>query len=390
MEIYALDGLDQLDIFHDHVAAQFTERKLGVGGWRLEVPVGVGSTAAAKLAAATWAGIEVWDPDTQFRYGGYLTSIEISRRADLATIVFAGNDFQTELQNRLDWPDTDDVSDWWRHIVGGLLPLTTEARTIVDKNAGPSAQAFRQLAGIQFEAVDPAAGSAPARRLKGLPVLQVLAELMAGQSHFGRLRLDRPDTIPIPGARLLFETPEVVAASTALSVEQGDVETLRLTDRADRATYLIGMGAENGGSPGERHVATRSTAATGWRTRHKEAFHNRPGTDTLADLGSELDSLLAAAVGGYRAKVEGVQVRGYGPAGDLDLGFQVPVSIGEGTAAVTELLNVNASTLTYTTDREWVRTVDLGDEELTGTAAVRNDLARLTARVREIESELTT
>lgn len=391
IEIYGLEGLTQKSRFLEYSSAQFTERKVGVGGWRLAVPVGAQSPAAAQLAASTWGGIEAWDPATNWRFGGYLTSIQINRTAEGAEIVFAGNDFQTELQNRLDWPDASDVSFWWRNVAGGAQPLTTELNTIVSNNCGPDAQAFRRIDGLVI-AADPNAGLAPARRLRGRPVLEVIAEMVAGQSRFARLRLERPITQLVPSGRLLFEVPEVATARTSLSVEQGDVKTLRTTKRADRATFLIGMGASTGSipEPSERHVSTAATVVAGWETRYREAFHNRPGASVVADLTEELGALLAEAGGGQRVKVEGVQVSGFGPEGDLDIGDQVPVSIGEGAAAVTELLDVNASTLTFTERTGWERSVDVGEEELVGDAAVRSDLGRLAARIRQLESELTT
>ena len=89
---------------------------------------------------------------------------------------------------------------------------------------------------------------------------------------------------------------------------------------------------------------------------------------------------------GYGVKVDEARVDGWGR--DIDLGWLVDVQLGPTFTPSTVRLPVVASTLTFTPEASWVRTVDVGTETLSGPAALFASIARTRAALRQVEADL--
>lgn len=394
MELWALDQFNQIGRITTATRVELVERDLGVGGWVVEMPVGNAGDIGAGLLTATWPGIELFDPDTGWRFGGYLTAWSIVVDDDgIETLRLVGSDFQTDLAAWREWPDHTDVEQWWAVVVGGTIPRTTDLHNTVAANAGAGIPSSGGL-GVDRPPIfglvhgpDPAGGAPLARRLKGEPLIEVAKALLWGTAWTARLRLQRSTT----GApSMLFETPARPLASIVLDVKRGTFGRLELTLSAAEATWVIGMGAEiePPPEPGARHVARSTRPESDWRERHRELFVNRPATDDFEALAAEVNTLMAApeTKSGWAARVDSARVEGYGR--DIDLGWLVDVHLGTGFSPTTVRLPVVASSLTFTPAAGWVRTVDVGTESLSGPAAIYASIARTRNTVRQIENDL--
>ncbi len=326
MEVWALDGFDQIGRITNATRVEVVERDLGEGGWVVEMPVGDAGDVGAGLITATWPGIEVYDPDTGWRFGGYLTDWTIIQDEDGAeSLRFVGKDFQSDLAAVLESPDPNGIDAWWSITIGGSIPITSDAHNTVSFNlTGPAAR--YTPAGLTF-GTDPAAGPSKTRRLKGEPLLTVLRALFWGEEYTASLRMKRK---PNGDGYVLFDTPARPVAPTVLDVKRGTVGRLEVTTSAGRANWILSMGAEIEPvvTPGERHVAILSTVEFDWRFRHRELFLNRPATDNINALGDENAAAAfdPANQWGRSVKIDSARVYGYGRG--LDIGWFVTVHLG--------------------------------------------------------------
>jgi hypothetical protein len=385
MDVWALDGLNQIGPITTFTKVQIIERDLGLGAWVLEMPLGEAAGIAARLMAATWPGIEVYDPDTGWRFGGYLTdAIPAVDDQGVETVRLVGSDFQADLGAWLEWPGSDTPIHWWYNSVGGTIPLTSDAHTMVYANAGVGASAeHAQIAGL-VQGPDPAGGAPKARRIRGEPLLDVLRFLFLGEAWTARLRLVR-DTAG--AGSVLFETPARTLAPTVLDVKRGSFGRAEVRSSAAKASHVIAMGGPIvGGLPGERMVRQIRPQENNWRYRHRELFINRPATDDSGALLNEAADAFSANNFATSVRVEGARVEGYGLT--IDLGQMVTVQLGPTFTPSSVRLPVAASTLEFTPEAGWKRTVDLGGETLSGLPGVYATIARLSARARKLEGEL--
>ena len=386
MEIYALDGLTQIDRLTRYTRVEQKERDLATGSWQVEIPVDSAEATVRRLKAATWPGIELWDPDTNWRFGGFLTSITSTKdRSGRRIVRLVGADFQTDLQLRLDWPDAAVLSNWWSQVYGGTIPLTSDAHNMMHLNAGAGAVAQRQMAYLTF-GTDPGTGTPKARRIKGIPLLEVLAGMFTGEDSTARLRLVRPSAAV---NSIQFDTPARQLSTVIVDGRDGRYGNLTVTETADTATFVIGMGAEIvPGTLPDRFVALAAINNTDWRSRHIETFLNRPSTNTQARLLDECTTHLNGARRRRKVQVDAADVEGYGA--DVDLGWYIDVTDGDSFNATVDRLPVVASTLTYTHQTGWRRTVDLGTEFYDRREdSIIDAVTRLARRVRHVETELT-
>jgi hypothetical protein len=387
MELHALDGLTQIGPITGYTAVTITERDLAVGAWSLELPIDEAGAVAARMLDATWPGLEVYDPETGWRFGGFLTSVTLLQdAAGVESARFSGHDFQTDLAWRLDYPIATDEGLWWSGVYGGTIPLTSDAHNMVLSNAGPGAISRRQIAGMAL-AADPGAGPPKARRLKGDPVLDVLREMFTGTEWTARLRLTRSTTTG--AASLLFDTPARPVAQIVLDAKSGTFGAVEHTRSASAATFVIAMGNEVDpilDPGGERRVVAAETPSLDWTTRYRELFVNRPSTDNDPALTDEAQTVLAEGLAPVAVKADRARVDGYGFL--IDLGWLVDVRTGTSFGATTTRLPVVASTLTFTPSAGWVRTVDVGTETLEGPASLLAALTRVARRARKIEGEI--
>lgn len=389
MEIWALDQHTQVGRITTATRVQVIERDLAEGGWLLEMPLGSAGDVGALLLAptTTWPGIEVHDPDTGWRFGGYLTSWRIVVDDDgVETLRLVGKDFQSDLAGWLEWPEYTNVYEWWTTTVGGTLPRTTDVRNMVELHAGSAAAPGRpRIYGLTL-GPDPAGGDPMPRRLKGESLLDVARTLLWGTAWTARLRLQR-DANGVPS--MVLDTPARPVAPIKLDVKRGTVGRLELGAHAAEATWVIGMGAEVSPvvTPDERIVTYETQFEADWRERHRERWINRPATDDFEALAAEVATLANGpeSTWGRSAKVDQVRVDGYGR--DLDLGWLVDVHLGATFQPPVVRLPVVASTLDFTPERGWVRTVDVGVESLEGPAAMYATVARVRADIRQTEAD---
>jgi hypothetical protein len=389
MELWALDQHTQIGRITTATRVQIIERDLAEGGWLVEMPLGsAGDVSGLMLSSSIlWPGIEVHDPDTGWRFGGYLTGWTIIVDAEgVETVRLVGRDFQSDLAGWLEWPEYTTVYEWWSTTVGGTVPRTTDLRNTVELNAGSAAAPGRDRIYGLVLGPDPAGGDPMPRRLKGEPLLDVARTLLWGTSWTARLRLQR-DASGAPS--MVLDTLVRPLAPIQLNVKRGTVGRLELGMAAAEATWVIGMGGEVSPVviPGQRHVAVETQFEADWRERHRERMINRPATDDFEALAAEVATLANGpdSAWGRSAKVDQVRVDGYGR--DLDLGWLVDVQLGATFQPPTVRLPVVASTLDFTPETGWVRTVDVGVESLAGPAGVHATIGRVRADVRHIEAD---
>lgn len=386
-DLWTLDGLDQVERVTGQSAVQVQERDLGGGGWVLDIPVHHAGGPAEALLSATWPGLEIFDSATNWRWGGYLTAATMIMADGVETARFVGKDFQAELAARLEWPDSGDPGNWWQNTEAGTVPRTTDAQTMVYFNVGPGALAYRRLQGLTGGGLvfgtDLAAGSPQARRIKGLPLIEVLRSLFWGTEWTARLRLVRNAASGAPS--LLFETPARATATTVLDAKRGAFGSVEHTTAAFPATHFIAMGGEI--DPGPDRLVRTGPGIIGadWRFRHSEVFLNRPAAEDASILNDEILSAYTEQAL-VSVKVDQAQVEGYGR--DLDLGQLVPVRFGTSFGSTSTTLPVVASTLTFDPNKGWTRTVDLGTERLSNEGVVMSSLAAIARRARQLEAEL--
>lgn len=387
MEVYALNRLDQVGLITTYTRVSAIERDLGVGAWSLEMPLGDPAGPAAKLLAVPWPGVEFYDPGTGARYGGFVTdAIVTADDQGVETVQFVGKDFQADLAGWLDWPDPADFGGAWFAVVGGTIPATSDAHNMVATNAGAAALSTRQRIYGLVQGPDPAAGEPKARRLRFDPLLTVLQFLFLGTGYTARLRLIRDgDT---GAGSVLFETPERSLSSVWFNAKRGTVGKIEVRRSASKVTTVIAVGKDVvAGAPGERVVSGVISIdyESSWRYRHRETFINRPGSDEVT-LNDEVSTEWANGSETLATKVDSARVEGYGTL--IDLGWMVDVALGSTFSPPTARLPVVASTLTFTPEQGWQRTVDLGVESLDAAAKLSASIGQVRAEVRKIQGEL--
>lgn len=389
VELWALDRFDQIGRITTYTAVQIVERDLAEGGWQVDMPLGDAGDVGAAMLAAAWPGIEVVDRDTGWRFGGYLTDATVIVDDDgTEQLRLLGRDFQSDLAAWLEWPESTTPDEWWAITYGGTIAATSDAHNTVRLNAGTAAAAVGRptIYGLTM-GVNPAAGAAKARRLKGEPLLDVMRFLFADSAEYtARLRLVR--AVNGDGA-VQFDTPARTVAPIVLDAKRGTFGKIEHTTSAAKATWVLAMGAEIEPvvTAGERLTRELSTIEFDWRYRHRELFINRPATDDPTALADEVTAAMLDPSSWYRksAKVDAARVEGYGR--DLDLGWLVDVHLGSAFTPPTVRLPVVASTLRFTTGEGWVRTIDLGTETLQGPAALQASIARTRAQLRQVEAD---
>lgn len=389
MELWALDGFDQLGPIVTATKVQVVERDLAEGGWLVEMPLGDAGEPGAALLAATFPGIELHDPDTGWRFGGYQTSATVILDEEGGeTLRLAGKDFQSDLAAWTEWPDPETPDGWWKTVYAAGDTLTGSAFTAVELHAGPSAAVGRpQINGLVYGfTLD--SGTPKRRRAKGEPLLDVMRFLFGDSTEFtARLRMIRLDD---GSGAVEFDTPARQLSPIVLDVKRGTFGRVEVTTTAADATWVLGMGAEIEPvvTPGERLIRIASTLAQfDWRYRYRERVINRPATDDANALGDEVSAVQLDPDSWWRrtVKVDEARVEGWGR--DIDLGWMVDVQLGPTFTPSTVRLPVVASTLTFTPAGGWVRTIDVGTESLEGPAALYASIGRTRAALRQVEAD---
>lgn len=382
MELWALNDLNQIAPITTFTAVRVEERDLDVGTWSVTVPRSDGTRLADRWSAAPLAGVELYDPATGWRFGGFVDTVAEVRDIELGeSVTFAGHDYQALLQDRLEWPDFDEEPNFWT-ATGGTNKLTSWADYIVGTNAGSSALAYRRIPHLVM-AADPVAGPDVERATSGRPVLEALRELFQGRTDWtARLRF----------RRLANGTPQLYYAPIArpvspivLSAETGAFTRYTSTERADAATHVISMGSTYiTGSP-NRLISGPITPTTDWRTRYSETFISRPQIGDQDQLNTDAYAYLATLARPRAVSIDGLTIdAGFGNR--VDIGWLIDVATGSSFGATLDRLPVTQATLTWDPDRGWSRSVAVGTAPVGGPeAAVYAGLAALSRRLRYME-----
>ena len=374
-----LDGFDPLGEFVP-TAVKVVEVDSGRGSWQFVAPLKGPQSAAALLETATYPGLEVWDPETGWRFAGYANSI---RRVDVDgtdSIAASGLAFQALLDTRRMYPDPADVTNFWsQRSLTGLA--STNAIAEVISQAGGTAILERQLFGLQL-GTDPLTGPTIDYVADGGDtLLQAFSSWFSGTDHLFRLRLDR-STVDLT-SNLLFEVLERPVAEIGIAPELGNVEEKIVETKAATVTHVIGVGEEIGGGP-NREVIESGEAETDWTNRRVEAVVNRPGSDAQQTF-DEATRYRRARQSSVSVQLRGVRVDRYGA--DLDLGWYVQVALGESFNAVTELLPVTRSTVQSLPSGGYERVVDVGAAVLDGVDRTYDTVGRLLSRLERVEAQ---
>lgn len=382
MELWALDDLKQIAPITTYTAVRIEERDLDVGTWSVTVPRIDGTRLADRWSAATWAGIEVYDPASGWRFGGFVDTVAEVRDAELGeSVTFSGHDYQALLQDRLEWPDYADEGAFWE-ATGGTNKLTSWADYIVGTNAGPSALAYRRIPHLVM-AADPAAGPNIDRATSARPLLEALRELFQGRTDWtARLRFRRL----IDGTPQLYYAPLTRTVSPMiLSAETGAFNRYTSTERADAATHVISMGSTYIEGAPNRLISGPVSTVTDWRSRYSETFISRPQITDIGRLNTDAYAHLATLAQPRQVSLDGITIAtGFGSR--IDIGWLVDVATGSSFGATLDRLPVTQATLSWDPDQGWTRTVAVGTIPTGGPeAAVYAGLAAISRRVRYME-----
>jgi hypothetical protein len=405
--IFGLDGLDRIGQIADIITLEAVERDLRPGSWRLTVPAGEIGSVARSLLAVAHPGVELWDPDTGWRYGGFVTHRETEVTPTATTVTFAGLDFQAILARRLDRPHPD-LADWDEPVTPLSTSLSTMAVRMIHRNVGPgdaaagatAAAAYRRIPDLEV-IYQPGIGSVVNYEPSGRPLIELLQDWFTGFTHTAELRLVR-DADGEPALR--FTTPaRPKAERLVLSPGMGTMASYRIVETAAAVTEIAVLtGFENVSGwrdtrwgitfgPGGVELGATSGTPADWRWNLVEGFFPQAGLGSDGDtdpVDQEITDLATDNDHTRSVAFEGLEVTGYGR--DIGVGWLVDAALDDtldssGEGSYTEL-PVVASTLTFTPDTGWRREVDVGAEALDrGPAAIYTQLSRLIRRIRALE-----
>ncbi len=382
MLIYALDNLARIDQINGYTRVAASERDLNTGSWEIEIPPSSSSAGMVdRWLSSDWPGIEIHDPDTGWRFGGFLDDYTIDESPAGRSFLAVGFDYQTELLHRLGWPGFgDDLSIMWQFARSAINATPPNASwNLIDQCLQPIAGAlYREPPWAKAVPAAAVGGAATTHLLQALPTLDVIREILENTAWTARARLVVDDTNPYT-PRIRVEVIERPASPIVYGGNRRNAERVRTRRQAAAASHVIGVGDLTGnvGTPAERHVASaqRFTPAT-WENRYSEAFINRPtasATELQDDVDREADRLGPQTI----VSVVNPDTSNWGV--DIDIGWvaQVDAPIaGGGRERFT--LPVVRSELEGTPDG-FTRTIYLGSEpndELDGVFAELAALAR--------------
>ena len=388
IDLFALDGLEQIGQITGYSEVEITERDLNVGSWTVKVPATDRNTSLLyNWRAATNPGLEAVDRETGWRFGGYVTEQRLTKNVQGVTFGMGGVDFAAELQQRLQWPNPYDASTIWAPVPIPERQLTTAIHNLVAYQCGPLASEARRipdLASVQVN--DPAAGGVIQAMAEAKPLLEVIAGWATNSDYTARLELLRR---PGGSAVLHFHTPFRYRANMQLSLDTGSVGEFEIVQQAAPVETLIGTGAAIDGVTPEtrayqsnpRHYLTRD-----WQYRYSEGYRDFPAAG-VNELFTEMLGWRAETAAKTTYKVSDVPLSNYSSlSNDVGIGWRIPVSVSVAGETTSLELPLSASTATYSPDRGWQRTATLGDDLRTGLGRVMQLLTDTTRRIRRLES----
>ncbi len=380
LTVQVLDELDAVEDAGAYRLLSVTERDMRAGEWYLELPLA--SPGARALRGVDWPGIEVYNPEDDTRFGGFVTRRGVRSNADTGPVAwFRGLDFQAWMNGWLAWPNPLDVNDFWQPVgTSGNLSLTSSMHNQAGLSFGFAATADRQMPGVAGITVnDPDAGPAPAWTVEAQPTLDLFRGWCTGTDYTFRLRLNRPS---VGGGELLFETPARGTIDEPFDIVNGSYAGYDASEVAALASRAIAMGAEDddpGAAAGERFVSDQKVTPTDWRSRYWEVFRDRFGLDQT-QLDSETGDWLAELSDTESIDVSDAIVSGYGQR--FTLGDYVDVKLDDDTTITT---TVAATTIRADGGSDPVRTLSFGSEALGVEELMLERMTRLASRIVALE-----
>ena len=394
MLIRSLDGINPLDDIIEYSEVELVQRDLDSGYWSITLPARGLDAPAYRWLNAPNPGIEVFDPNTEFRFGGPARKATRRHDRNRTTVTISGVDFQALLGSRLAWPNPQNLSDWWKSQdpegetrypdppLTRSMPLTSAAFWLVDQNMGPSALLQRQLASLTY-GPDFAAGGTKSFKSVGEPLLAVLREWFTDSPFGAGLRFKRDQVGAGTPGTLLFECgarPYSQFALTDATVDEWVVE-----DTAAEGTWVLAMGGtdkdrieleraalglgEDDSDPTMRFLTELADPLVDqtWLRPYNEVFLNRSSLAFDLVTGGPL---IEAATDELRRKgpkrslhIPDVTVETFGQ--DLHIGWLVPTAVlSESVGAVAPVWNhLPVSRFRYHQDENGeLRTIDVGEK----------------------------
>jgi hypothetical protein len=244
-------------------------------------------------------------------------------------------------------------------------PSTSVLLQLIDRNAGPTAVAARQVAGLTL-AADPAQGTTITARARWQNLLTYLAELaVAGGAGFEVRQQNRVLTAT---ARV----PRDLSADVAFSLEFGNLAGFSYSVAPVTGTAIYAGGQGEGTA---REVLT----ATG-SGRRVELFVDRRDLADTTELDVAAVVALAEATGKTSLTIEPIDTPSALYGRHYRLGDIVAVVV-DGVRTVDNIQTVE----TRVEGGRTTRTITVGREDLRGNPALYAGLATLSRRVRQLE-----
>lgn len=344
----------------------------GVGGWTLALPAGTAQEAV--FVKGGW--ISIFDPAGDEIFTGHVRGRKKVRSdsepfAGLRT--FYGPSSECVLQDRLAFqvpgqPATTQSAAEYDRRSGAA---ETVIKQYVDLNAGPSAIAARQTAGLVIEA-DALRGSTVYGVARMTPLLDLIAPLAETGGIGFRVRFNAAGNLEFQ-----VYVPTDRSASARFGIDLGNLTSVEHTEEAPKASAAIIGGAGEGTARTFRELLD-SAAITDWSIRN-EVFVDQAGGSTTAELDQAGTEQLVQGGPTNGLAIEAVDTPNLKFARDYYLGDKVTAE------DVTDVLR--GVTITWTATDGPTTKSTVGTASVTGTKRMINRLAELTAKVAALQAK---
>jgi hypothetical protein len=252
------DTLTRTGIVDDVVAGELRKRWNAPGAWVVEIDA---DNPAAALFADPGARVEFTRDGTTVM-AGPVSALRRVRTASppRSSVIVSGADDLGLLWERVAHPQPLTASPPWSTDAEDVQTgtLSTVLMTYVDRNAGATAVAARQIPLLTFDG-DPMAGTSVTMRAR----FQTLGDLVAEAAAEEDLRLD---VSLVPGSALMFGVYATVdrTAEVQFSEAFGNLAGYDYQLQAPTGTTLY-VGGQGEGTARDFRIVTDSAAETAWR-----------------------------------------------------------------------------------------------------------------------------
>ena len=395
MLIYACDGLDQIGRVDDWSELSVVERDLDVGNWSITVPLDGDSADVVR----TWtrddvdSSIEVFDPDTGWRFGGPSITKETEISLDGTSVTVRGVDHMIHLARRVMLFLPLNSEDYWLDNIQQSydLPapagwaLSSEVHLMVYEQIDDNpVNAFRRMTNLSgFFEDDPELGPTPTYRVEaGTTILEQVRSLVVDQDFTVRMRLDRRTNSGVEESSIRFSTPPRTEANVRLSVANGGYEKVTITETRAPWTNTIAVGSEDPGNPGVRFAIASQQLPNKWGSSlYGEQYFNRDGYDD-STLVQEQHAEYLGSFPTSTVRFEGVEVEGFGRR--VDVGWLVPAEVTIGGRTELYELPVGSSELSGRPG-DLRRKISVGEHQPQDMERILDMLRRVDTRLRKVE-----